>query len=128
MSNRLPRDYDGRLLIAEGLAGLPRSLWSIDHLNAVGRYLRSGYRDNMSGFERVYGDGSYGRLCFAFAYAAHRLEHEGVIQPDDLEIVESYQALPRFTGSMQDDGVDFATPRARLAAALQAPLNRSGIE
>ena len=119
----LPRDHEGRLAHAEAV--LHGHAWNLDHLEIHRLRLSSGYAANANGFERTHGEGSYGRLHLAFSYAAWRLEHQGVIHPDDLEIVEAYLSMPRWTGSAQDDGIDFAGPRARLTAALKAPLDQS---
>jgi glutathione S-transferase len=118
----LPRDREERLTHAEAV--LHGQAWNHVHLEIHRRRLFDGYVSNANHFDRTHGEGSYGRLHLAFSYAAWRLEHQGVIHPDDLEIVEAYLALPRWTGSAQDDGIDFAGPRSRLTAALKAPLDQ----
>ena len=122
--NHLPRDEAGRLAHAEAV--LHPQAWNPDHLEIHRRRLQGGYVQNMNRFERIHGDGTYSRLVLAFSYACWRLEHQGAINPDDLEVVEAYMALPRFTGSAQDDGVDFDGPRRRLTLALSAPLDQTG--
>lgn len=122
--NHLPRDERERLTHAEAV--LHPQAWNPAHLEIHRKRLWDGYVGNMGRFENVHGDGTYGRLVMAFAYAAWRLEHQGAIHPDDLEIVEAYMALPRFTGSARDDGVDFDGPRRRLTIALAAPLDQTG--
>lgn len=121
--NGLPRSEEERIVLAEAMLH-PRTD-SAAHLNARWRWLNAGYLFNASSWDRSMGDGTYGRLCHAYAWGAHRLEHEGAIDPADLEIIEAHQAMPIYSASMRDDDVDFTTPRDRLKAALQAPLNKT---
>jgi hypothetical protein len=123
MAEKIPRNSEERLKMAEAL--LYPNVWSHEDLKIHARRIWSYMRDNLNGFERTYGEGSYTRLWLAFEYGSWRLEHQNVIHPDDLDIIEAYFAIPRYTGSVQDDGVDFETPRARLRLALAQPLDQT---
>lgn len=122
----LARDFDKRLVQAEAmLYGQP---WKLEHIKATKDFLRSGYVQNSSRFDRQNGEGTYSRLWLAFVYGAWRLEEEGAIHPHDFEIIEAYYALPRRTFSLLDDGIDFETPARRLRLALTMPLDMTGVE
>lgn len=117
------RNAEERLKQAEAV--LYPQIWNVEHLKINAQRIWDGTVNNLNRFEQTYGEGSHTRLWTAFVYAAWRLEHQGAIHPDDYDIVEAYMALPRYTGSQLDDGVDFETPRARLRLALAQPLDQT---
>ncbi|QAY80331.1 hypothetical protein [Sphingosinicella sp. BN140058] len=99
------------------------SAWDANHLESYRRLLwsTSSWRNNYSAYERRFGAGSYSRLCAAFANATIYLDRLGVIEVNDLTIIQAYFDQPRRTYTGHDDKMDFKGPRRRLAQALLLP-------
>ena len=117
--NHLPRDPEKRLIFAQTICG-QGSVYSQPHLEARRDLLLSNMRANWSSFEVTCGEGSYYRLVSVYDWAIWRLKSDEPFDPGTLEVIQAHMALPRYTGSMADDKVDFATPKEKFHAALEA--------
>jgi hypothetical protein len=116
---RYLRTPEQRELYAEVM--LSPNSYNEEHLELTLKNIQS--QPNFNTLMRDYGADGYDRLIRAFQLGSHRLKTQGVIEPNDFEIICAWMSKPRRYGFQQDDGVDFKTPFERIKAALKLPIN-----